>query len=119
MHSGKFVFWQVMERVPHWEFQRVARRHGADSRKLGFTAWEHFSAMAFAQLTFRESLRDIEACLSSQRSLCYHLGFRRAVRRSTLAYANEHRDWRFFAELGQRLMHRARALYRDEPIAVD
>ena len=119
MHSGKFVFSQVMERVPHWEFQRVARRHGVDSRKLGFTAWEHFSAMAFAQLTFRESLRDIEACLSSQRALAYHLGFRRAVRRSTLAYANEHRDWRFFAELGQRMMHRARALYRDEPIAVD
>jgi hypothetical protein len=119
MHSGKFVFSQVMERVPHWEFQRVARRHGVDSSKLGFTAWEHFSAMAFAQLTFRESLRDIEACLSSQRSLAYHLGFRRAVRRSTLAYANEHRDWRFFAELGQRMMHRARSLYRDEPLAVD
>lgn len=119
MHSGKFVFSQVMERVPHWEFQRVARRHGVDSPKLGFTAWEHFAAMAFAQLTFRESLRDIEACLSSQRSLAYHLGFRRAVRRSTLAYANEHRDWRFFAELGQRMMHRARSLYRDEPLAVD
>jgi hypothetical protein len=119
MHSGKFVFSQVMERVPHWEFQRVARRHGVDSPKFGFTAWEHFSAMAFAQLTFRESLRDIEACLSSQRSLAYHLGFRRAVRRSTLAYANEHRDWHFFAELGQRMMQRARSLYRDEPIAVD
>jgi hypothetical protein len=119
MHSGKFVFSQVMERMPHWEFQRVARRHGVDSAKLGFTAWEHFSAMAFAQLTFRESLRDIEACLSSQRSLAYHLGFRRTVRRSTLAYANEHRDWRFFAELGQRMMQRARSLYRNEPFGVD
>lgn len=119
MHSGKFVFAQVMERVPHGEFQRVARRHGVDSPKLGFTAWEHCSAMAFAQLTFRESLRDLEACLSSQRSLAYHLGFRRAVRRSTLAYANEHRDWRFFADLGQRLMQRARSLYRDEPLALD
>lgn len=119
MHSGQFVFSQVMERVPHWEFQRVARRHGVDSPKFSFTAWEHLSAMVFAQLTFRESLRDIEACLSSQRSLAYHLGFRRAVRRSTLAYANEHRDWRFFAEIGQRLMQRARTLYRDEPIAVD
>lgn len=119
MHSGKFVFSQVMERVPHWEFQRVARRHGADSPKLGFTAREHFSAMAFAQLTFRESLRDIEARLGSQRSLAYHLGFRRAVRRSTLAYANEHRDWRFFADLGQRLMQRARLLYRDEPTALE
>jgi hypothetical protein len=119
MHSGKFVFSQVMERVPHWEFERVARRHGVDSPKLGFTAWEHFSAMVFAQLTFRESLRDIEACLNSQPTLAYHLGFRRAVRRSTLAYANEHRDWRFFADLGQRLMHRARLLYRDEPGALE
>jgi hypothetical protein len=119
MHSGQYVFSQVMERVPHWEFQRVAQRHGVDSPRLGFTAWEHFSAMAFAQLTFRESLRDIEACLSSQRSLAYHLGFRRAVRRSTLSYANEHRDWRFFADLGQRLMHRARSLYRDEPAELE
>lgn len=119
MHSGKFVFSQVMERIPHWEFQRVARRHGVDSPKFGFTAWEHFSAMAFAQLTFRESLRDIEACLGSQRSLAYHLGFRRPVRRSTLAYANEHRDWRFFADVAQRLIRRARSLYRHEPLAIE
>jgi hypothetical protein len=85
MHSGKYVFSQVMECVPHWEFRRIARRHGVDGAKLGFTAWEHFSAMAFAQLTYRESLRDIEACLGAQRSLAYHLGFRRAVKRSTLA----------------------------------
>jgi hypothetical protein len=118
MHSGKFVFSQVMECVPHWEFQRLARRHGVDSPKLGFTAWEHFSAMAFAQLTYRESLRDIEACLGAQRAIAYHLGFRRAVKRSTLAYANEHRDWHFFADLGQRLMQRAQSLYQDEPTAL-
>jgi hypothetical protein len=119
MHSGQFVFSQVLERVPHWEFQRVARHYNLDTQKLSFTAWEHFAAMAFAQLTFRESLRDIEACLGAQRSLAYHLGFRRPVRRSTLAYANEHRDWRFFAELGQRLMRKARQLYRDEPTALE
>jgi IS4 transposase len=119
MHCGQFVFSQVLERIPHWEFQRLARRYNMDTRKLTFTAWEHFAAMAFAQLTFRESLRDIEACLGAQRSLAYHLGFRRPVRRSTLAYANEHRDWRFFAELSQRLMHRARQLYRDEPAALE
>jgi len=107
-----------MECVPHWEFQRLARRHGVDSPKLGFTAWEHFSAMVFAQLTYRESLRDIEACLGAQRAIAYHLGFRRAVKRSTLAYANEHRDWHFFADLGQRLMQRARRLYQDEPTAL-
>jgi hypothetical protein len=119
MHSGQFVFSQVLARVPHWEFQRVARLHGLDSAKLKFTAWEHFAALMFAQLTFRESLRDIEACLSAQRSLAYHLGFRRPVRRSTLAEANEHRDWRFFAEIAQRLMRRARGLYRDEPTALE
>ncbi|MBI5692351.1 MAG: IS4 family transposase [Verrucomicrobia bacterium] len=105
--------------MPHWEFQRVARLHGLDSAKLKFTAWEHFAALVFAQLTFRESLRDIEACLSAQRAIAYHLGFRRPVRRSTLADANERRDWRFFADLAQRLMHRARRLYRDEPTALE
>ena len=107
-----------MECVPHWEFRRIARRHGVDRAKLGFTASEHFAALVFAQLTYRESLRDIEACLGAQRSLAYHLGFRRAVKRSTLAYANEHRDWRFFAELGQQMMQRARQLYQDEPTAL-
>lgn len=75
--------------------------------------------MAFAQLTYRESLRDIETCLGAQESLQYHLGFSRSVKRTTLAYANEHRDWRFFAELGERLIRRARKLYEDEPSALD
>lgn len=119
MHSGQFVFSQVMARVPHWEFQRIIRRYHLDTPRLSFTAWEHFAAMAFAQLTFRESLRDIEACLGGQRSLAYHLGFRRPVRRSTLAHANEHRDWRCFADLGQKLMQRARRLYRDEPTGLE
>ena len=119
MHSGQFVFSQILARVPHWEFQRVARLHGLDSPRLKFTAWEHFAALVFAQLTFRESLRDIEACLSAQRSLAYHLGFRRAVRRSTLADANERREWRFFAAIAERLMRRARVLYRDEPTALE
>lgn len=119
MHSGQLVFSQILARVPHWEFQRVARLHGLDSAKLKFSAWEHFAALVFAQLTFRESLRDIEACLGAQRSIAYHLGFRRPVRRSTLADANEHRDWRFFADVAQRLMRRARRLYRDEPTALE
>src|SRR5258707_2397001 len=119
MHSGKFVFSQVLARVPHWEFQRVARRHGVDSPKFKFGAWEHFAALVFAQLTFRESLRDIEACLSAQRSLAYHLGFHHGVRRSTLADANERRDWRFLADIAQRMMRRACTLYRDEPTALE
>ena len=119
MHSGKLVFSQVLACVRHWEFQRLVRRHAVDSARRRFSPWEHFLAMAFAQLTFRASLRDIEACLGTQPALAYHLGFRHPVRRSTLAYANEHRDWRFFAALGQRLMHRARLLYQDEPAALE
>jgi hypothetical protein len=114
MQSGKFVFSQVLACVQHWEFQRLAQRHGIDSGRLRFSAWEHFLAMAFAQLTYRASLRDIEACLGTQPTLAYHLGFRHPVRRSTLAYANEHRDWRLFAALGQRLMHRARRRRDDD-----
>src|SRR5258708_12773064 len=117
MHSGKFVFSQVLARVPHWEFQRVARRHGVDSPKFKFGAWEHFAALVFAQLTFRESLRDIEACLSAQRSLAYHLGFHHGVRRSTLADANERRDWRFFSDIAPRMMRPAPTPYRAEPPA--
>jgi len=119
MYSGQLVFAQIIECIPHWEFQRLARRLGQDSARLKFSPWEHFLAMAFAQLTFRESLRDIVACLGHRSSLAYHLGFRSRVTRSTLAYANEHRDWRLFAELAQRLMRRARELYQDEPGVLD
>jgi hypothetical protein len=113
MYSGQYVFSQILARVPHWEFQRVARIHGLDSAKLKFSAREHFAALMFAQLTFRTSLRDIEVCLGAQHAVAYHLGFRRPVRRSTLADANERRDWRFFADLAQHLMRRAHDLYRD------
>jgi hypothetical protein len=119
MHNGRFVFSQIMEVMHHWDFQRIARKHGLNGGKFGFSAWDHFCAMAFAQLTYRESLRDIETCLGAQESLQYHLGFSRSVKRTTLAYANEHRDWRFFAELGERLIRRARKLYEDEPSALD
>jgi hypothetical protein len=119
MNTGKYVFSQILARVPHWQFQRLVRRHAADSARLEFSAWEHFAAMMFAQLTYRESLRDIEACLGSQPEAGYHLGFRRPVRRSTLAYANEHRDWRLYAALAQQLMAKARKLYQDEPTGLE
>jgi len=118
MNSGKTVFAQIMEQFPHWEFHRLAQRHQLDSARLKFTPWEHLLALCFAQLTFRESLRDIEACLGAQPRLAYHLGFRTRVTRSTLADANEQRDWRLFADLAQRLMRRARRLYQDEPNAL-
>jgi len=119
MQAGKLVFAQILDQVPHWEFRRLVQRHGLDSGRLKFTPWEHFLAMCFAQLTFRESLRDIEACLGAQSRVAYHLGFRSRVTRSTLADANEQRDWRLFADLAQRLMVRARRLYQHEPNALE
>lgn len=119
MHVGRTVFSQIVEVVPHWLFQRLAQRHEQASGRLKFKAWEHFLALGFAQLTFRDSLRDIEACLGAQPRLAYHLGFRSRVARSTLADANEQRDWRLFAALAHWLMPQARALYADEPHALE
>lgn len=118
MNAGKTVFSQVVARVPHWEFQRLARAHDPADGRRRFSSWEHFLALAFAQMTFRESLRDIEACLSTPR-LAYHLGFRSRVTRSTLARANEDRPWQLFAALTHKLMARARHLYRDAPGLLD
>ena len=118
MNAGKTVFSQVLGRVRHWEFQRLAQIHDRSDGRRQFSAWDHFLALAFAQMTFRESLRDIEACLSTG-GLAYHLGFRQRVTRSTLARANDERDWRLPAALAHKLMHRARRLYQDEPNVLD
>ena len=109
-----------MARVPHWEFHR-AYRHCASPlpRSNALSAWDHFLALSFAQFTFRQSLRDIEACLRAQPGLSYHMGFRGRITRSGLARANELRDWRPWAHLAGRLMAKVRVLYRDEPAAVD
>jgi len=119
MNPGKLVFAQVIARVPHWEFQRLAHTHAPGDGRRQFSAWDHFLALAFAQMTFRESLRDIEACLSTRPAVSYHLGLRARVTRSTLARANEQRPWALFAALAHRLIARARRLYRDEPNALD
>ncbi len=113
------MFSQVIAHVPHWEFQRLAQAHVPADRRRQFSAWDHFLALAFSQMTFRQSLRDIEACLGTQPSLRYQLGFRSRVTRSTLARANEERKWTLFAALAQKLIARARRLYRDEPNALD
>jgi hypothetical protein len=115
MNDGKTVFAQVMGCVRHWEFRRLVAEHDPSVRVRPFSAWDHFLAMSFAQLTFRESLRDIEACLEAQPSLRYHLGFRSRVTRSTLARVNEQRPWQLFAAVAQKLLTQARELYRDEP----
>ncbi len=118
MNAGKTVFSQVVARIPHWEFQRLARIHDHSDGRRQFSAWDHFLALAFAQMTFRESLRDIEACLSTPH-LAYHMGFRTRVTRSTLVRANEERDWHLFSALAHKLIDCARRLYQDEPGVLD
>ena len=108
-----------MEHLPRYEFQRCVTRYRGDYQQKSFSCWEQFLAMAFAQFTYRESLRDIEACLRSVSGKLYHMGFRGKVARSTLADANESRDWRIFADFAQVLIARARPLYAGDPIGVD
>ena len=98
MHTGKTLFAQLMDFLPWTTFARIVERYGGDRYVKSLRCAEHFRAMAFAQLTYRESLRDIEACLSAQASKLYHMGFREPIRRSTLADANEARDWRIYAD---------------------
>lgn len=108
-----------MDHLPRYEFQKCVNRYHGDYQQKGFSCWEQFLAMAFAQLTYRESLRDIEACLRSMGTKLYHIGFRGKVARSTLADANESRDWRIYADFAQVLIAIARPLYVHDPIAVD
>ena len=110
MNTGKTLFAQIMDFLPWTTFARCVARYGGDRSVKSLTCAEQYRAMAFAQLTYRESLRDIEACLSAQSAKLYHMGFREPVRRSTLADANETRDWRIYAEFAQRLIAQARKL---------
>lgn len=119
MYAGKTLFAQVMDFLPWSTFARLVGQYAGDHRTRRFSCAEQFRAMAFAQLTYRESLRDIEACLSAQSAKRYHLGFRSTVARSTLADANENRDWRLYAEFAQRLIAQARRLYAEESLAVE
>ena len=119
MNSGKTLFAQLMDFLPWSTFTRIVARYGGDQRVRTLSCGEHYRAMAFAQLTYRESLRDIETCLSVQVSKLYSMGFRDPVRRSTLADANEARDWRIYAELAQRLIAQARRLYTNEDLGFD
>ena len=119
MNIGKTLFAQLMDFLPWSTFTRIVTRYGGDQRVRTLSCAEHYRAMAFAQLTYRESLRDIETCLSAQASKLYAMGFRDPVRRSTLADANEGRDWRIYAELAQRLIAQARKLYLGEDLGFD
>jgi len=119
MRVGKFVFAQLMEFLPWKRFQRLVTKYGGDRYVKHFSCGNQFLCMAFAQLTYRESLRDIEACLRAHEAKLYHLGIRGRVSRSTLADANEARDWRIYAEFAQALIGIARPLYADDPLEVE
>jgi IS4 transposase len=119
MNSGKLVFAQVMAHLPSTTFRRCVARYRGEHKVKHFSCLDQFLCMAFAQLTYRESLRDIEACLRSQRTKLFHLGFRSIVARNTLANANATRDWRIYADFAQSLINIARKLYANEPFAAE
>jgi len=119
MNQGKLVFAQLMQHLPLTTFRRCVARYDGEHKVKSFSCLDQFLSMAFAQLTYRESLRDIEACLRAQRSKLYHLGIRSVVARNTLANANAVRDWRIYADFAQSLIGIARRLYAEEPFGVD
>jgi transposase len=119
VNSGRTVFSQLIEHLPEKEFQKCVARHRGDANFRGFSCWDQLLAMAFAQLTYRESLRDIESCLRALQSKLYHMGFRGKVSRYTLADANESHDWRIFADFAQGLIATARPLHACDLMGVD
>ena len=119
MPEGHYVFAQVMQHLPLTTFRRCVQRYGGDHKVKRFSCLDQYLCLAFAQLTWRESLRDIEACLRVQSSKLYHLGFRSAIARNTLANANAVRDWRIYADFAQHLIGIARRLYADDPLSLD
>ena len=118
MNSGKSIFAQLMEFIPIYEFRKCVNRHNGNYKIKSFTCWEQFLCMAFAQLTYRESLRDIEACLRAAQKKLYHMGIHSKISRNTLANANQVRDWRIYADFAQALIGIARKLYVNEDFGV-
>ena len=119
MNSGQSIFSQLMDFVPSYEFHKCVRRYHGHYKIKRFSCWDQFLTMAFAQLTYRESLRDIQACLRAAGSKLYHLGIRSQVSRNTLANANQVRDWRIYADFAQVLIGQARRLYANEEFGVE
>ena len=119
MNFGRTVFAQLLDHLPSYEFQKCVTRYRGDYQQKTFSCWDQYLSMAFAQLTYRDSLRDIEVCLRSMQGKLYHMGFRGKVARSTLADANESRDWRIYADFAQVLIGIARPLYAHDPMGVD
>ncbi len=119
MNSGKTIFAQLMDFVPTYEFRKCVERYDGNYKMKSFSCWDQFLCMAFAQLTFRESLRDIQACLRAAQSKLYHLGIRGKVSRNTLAHANQTRDWRIYADFAQILIAEARRLYAADSFGIE
>jgi len=119
MFAGATIFTHVMDLLPWRRFQTCVTRYQGDYKVKTFKCAEHFRVMAFAQLTYRESLRDIEACLRAMGARLYHMGIKSTVSRNNLAHANENRDWRIYADFAQILIHRAKVLYANEPLGLD
>ena len=119
MNTGKTIFSQVMEFLPLYEFRKCVQRYQGDYKVQSFSCMDQFLCMAFAQLTYRESLRDIESCLRFMQPKLYHMGFRGLISKSTLADANNQRDWHIYADFAKVLIHHARKLYLNEPFGVE
>ena len=119
MYQGQTVFSQIIDFLPIKKFRRCVDRYNGNYRVRSFTCFDQFLCMAFAQLTYRESLRDIESCLQAMRGKLYHMGIRGNVSRSTIAYANENRDWRIHCDFAQVLIHNARQLYSDDDFGLE
>jgi len=119
MNGSRTLFAQVMDYLPLHEFRKCVKRYQGNYRIRTFSCLDQFLCMAFAQLTHRESLRDIETCLRVMQNKLYHMGIRGRVSRNTLAHANEKRDWRIYADFAQVLIHQARQLYADEDFGVE
>lgn len=119
MNSGKTIFSQLMDFLPKYEFRKCVERYKGHYKIKTFSCWNQFLCMAFAQLTYRESLRDIEACLRVAQKKMYHMGIRGQVSRNTLAHANQAREWRIYADFAQVLIAQARTLYADEDFGLE
>ena len=119
MNSGKTIFSQLLDFLPSYEFRQCVKRHRGHYKIKSFSCWDQFLGMAFAQLSYRESLRDIQACLRGNQQKLYHMGFRGKVSRNTLAHANQVRDWKIYADFAQILIAQARSLYAKESFGVE
>ena len=119
MNTGKTIFSQLMDFLPIYEFRQCVNRYQGHYKVRTFSCWDQFLCMAFAQLTYRESLRDIQVCLRGAKQKLYHMGIRGKVSRNTLAHANQVRDWRIYADFAQILIAKARTLYANEDFGIE